>query len=257
MHRPVPEVDPELGPVDEDGFPREGPLSYDQADLALVLGSSLRHHRDQARLDWHLELNERVDFLDAQGQKRWVFPDLYVVVGLRQQHRRGPLRTWVVRRHPNVAFEFATAGSLAEDRGEKREKYRALGVDEYFLFDVDGVDIPGQLQAWRLDEGGEYQPIPRLASGRFHSRPLDLELAVVPERLAPGGAALRAFCPGTVSPLPTEREAEGLRVLQEKDAALQESGAALQEKDAALDAARARIEALEAALRKQGGAEPT
>lgn len=237
MHRPTPEVDPELGAVDADGFPREGASSYDQADLALLLGSSLRHHRDQARLDWHLELNERVDFLDAAGRKQWVFPDLYVVVGLRQQRRRGPFRTWVLERRPNVAFEFATAGSLTDDQGEKREKYRLMGVDEYFIFDVDGVDVPGLLQGWRLDEHGDHQPIPRLPSGRFHSRPLDLELAAVPERLAPGGFALRAFRPGGDVPLPSEREAEALR--------------ALQSRDAALDAARARIEALEDALRRR------
>jgi Uma2 family endonuclease len=234
--------------LDEDRLPREEPMNYDQATLATRLGSALRQHRDERRLPWHVGVNDAVDFrAEGEPRPRRVFPDLFALVGLAQLPP-GILRTWTLQRAPDVACEYSTADSIAEDRTAKRALYeRALAVPEYFVFDVEAVAIPGLLEGWRLDAQGEYRPIPRVPTPtkavRLHSERLGLDLEVVPYPFVAGRHEVRAFLPGSRAPLLTAEEELALR---EKAEAVR---AAVREKDEALREALARLAALEAAHR--------
>ncbi len=167
-----------------------------------------------------------------------------------------------------MCFEFAVSSSLVRDREEKPRLYAAMGVQEYFVFDVDKKAIPGLLEGFRRDpDRGHYLPIPSEQTGEGYARlrceTLGLDLAVVPEPLAEEGFALRAFLEDSLVPLPTREEARLARekdaalakkdaALAEKDAALVEKDAALVEKDAALRAAQGEIERLRQAFEERG-----
>ncbi len=255
MHEPATEPirKPPLPPpplFDEDGLPVEGPpMSSEQAVLACDLESILLLHAERRGLRWHVQVNDPVGYLgdekDEGDEKKkmaekWRFPDLYVVRGMRQRRGR-PLRLWVREPGPKVFFELSMSSSLAKDRGEKRALYQRLGVDEYFVFDVEQVGIEDVLEGYRLVRG-EYRPIapsrPDRGTVRWHSDVLDLDLEVVPSKDPRVELALRAFLPGEREPLPTRVEAE-------KEAEKEE---ALREKDEALRAAREEVERLEQEL---------
>jgi len=166
-----------------------------------------------------------------------VFPDVYVVVGVPQQGK-GPFRAVVHGRPPSAAFEFSVPDSLGMDRHQKRERYLAMGVPEYYVFDVEAREVPGLLEGWALEDGvyRPLAPVPSPRGGRrLASAVLGLELEPVTDPRCPEGYALRAFRPGAAEPLPTFEEAE-------RDAAAAER-----------DAAERRVAELEDRLRRFGG----
>lgn len=139
-----------------------------------------------------------------------MFPDVYVVVGVPQQGK-GPFRAVVHGRPPSAAFEFSVPDSLGMDRHQKRERYLAMGVPEYYVFDVEAREVPGLLEGWALEDG-VYRPLAAVPSPRggrrLASAVLGLELEPVSDPRCPEGYALRAFRPGAAEPLPTFEEAE-------------------------------------------------
>jgi len=219
-----PEIPEELSVMvkDAEGLPLEAPLTYDQARLAVWLHSALARHRDREGLRWHLGLNDRIDYLDADGSRGFKFPDLFVVQGLPQRSS-DPYKVWVRDLPPTVVVEFSVGSSLAGDRGEKRDVYERIGVAEYFVFDVAQVEVAGVLEGWRRDPAtGRFAPIAPVERrpdeiNRLPSRALGLDLAVVPDDLAPYGARLRAFRPDASDPLPTEEESAHAEALAAKD----------------------------------------
>lgn len=58
---------------------------------------------------------------------------------------------------PLLIIEVASRSTAANDRGEKRHAYAAIGVREYLVFDPDGGLLPTPLLAWRL-AGAGYVP---------------------------------------------------------------------------------------------------
>lgn len=138
--------------------------------------------------------------------------------------------------------ELCCESSYRRDLRSKVEVYRALGISEYFVFDVDRRHLPALLEGWRLTPAGDYQAIPpelaHFGLRRLHSRELALDLEVVHDRSAPGAFFLRAFLPGSADPLPTHAEAD----LQ----------AELRAREAELRAQAERIRELEEELRRRG-----
>ncbi|MBI3273120.1 MAG: Uma2 family endonuclease [Planctomycetes bacterium] len=128
-----------------------------------------------------------------------ISPDVYVVKGVPDR-QRDVYKVWEEGGHlPCFVLEVTSRSTRLEDLGAKMAKYRDdLGVKEYFLFDPRGEWIPGRLRGFVL-EGGVYQPIQALASGRLPSHELGLELGVV-------AGHLRFFEPGAAEPLPTRAE---------------------------------------------------
>ena len=79
-------------------------------------------------------------------------PDVLVAKGVGN-HFRLSFRVWEENAMPHVLFEIASRSTWREDVGEKRTLYASLGVQEYFLFDPEGVCLDPRLQGFRLDQG--------------------------------------------------------------------------------------------------------
>jgi hypothetical protein len=52
---------------------------------------------------------------------------------------------------PLFIAEVASRSTMADDVGDKRLAYEAIGVPEYIVFDPDGALLSTPLLAWRLD----------------------------------------------------------------------------------------------------------
>jgi Uma2 family endonuclease len=74
---------------------------------------------------------------------------------------------------PLFIAEIASETTRANDIGDKRHAYAAIGVPEYVVFDPGGYLLATPLVAWRLGERG-YEPWAAEANGWWQSAVLDL-----------------------------------------------------------------------------------
>ena len=155
-------------------------------------------------------------------------PDIMVVFGAVESPPRASWRVWREGGlTPDFVLEIASAGTVADDAGWKRDRYAAMAVREYWRFDSQGGELIRELLIGEvLDTQEEYRPLPvgRDAAGilRGHSELLGLDLCVV-------GSELRLYDPVSGEWLRSHAESE-----------------------AALSAAEARAARLEARLRAAG-----
>ena len=87
-----------------------------------------------------------------------VAPDVFVSFGVPPGQRA----SYSVRREgkpPDVVLEFASPSTVRNDAGEKKEKYRQLGVREYWLVDPVGGYHDPQVQGFQLVDGA-YEQLP-------------------------------------------------------------------------------------------------
>jgi Uma2 family endonuclease len=101
-------------------------------------------------------------------------PDAMVVKG-RPPGRRRVYKVWE-EGPPDFVLETTSASTRKEDLIEKRTKYAAIGVREYFLFDPTGDWLPDQLRAYTLVAGSYRQIVAR--EGQLRSAELDLVLRI-------------------------------------------------------------------------------
>jgi len=84
-------------------------------------------------------------------------PDVLVAFG-RPKGYRGSYRQWEEGGvAPQVVFEVLSPGNRPEEMDRKRAFYDVYGVEEYYLYDPDGIELSG----WRRQEG-RLLPIPQL-----------------------------------------------------------------------------------------------
>ncbi len=89
------------------------------------------------------------------------YPDLLVAFDVNPELYRQN-RGYIVSEQgkpPDLVLEFASPSTRANDNGEKRDFYAALGVREYWRFDETGDAESVQLVGETLVEGS-YQPLP-------------------------------------------------------------------------------------------------
>ena len=169
-------------------------------------------------------------------------PDVLVALGLGMR-KRMTYRVWREGKPPDWVLEVASPSTAHNDLGIKRDKYAAMGVREYWLFDPMGGLYRGlpRLQGLQLLRG-VYRPIaPRMDRGVAVIRSAVLSLDVRRE-----GELLRFRDVATGEDIPHHSE-EAARAEREAARAERE---ALERK-----AAQARVAELEAALRRvQAGA---
>ena len=151
-------------------------------------------------------------------------PDVFVVFGVPDHPRRSYF-VWREGKAPDFVLEIASASTVDHDLGDKRDRYAAMGVREYWRFDPTGEALDAPLECDVL-EGGQYRAVElaRDDDGTVwgHSPLLGLDI------YAPAGEGrLRLYDPV---------KGEWLRNLPESEAALAESEAALAESEAALAA---------------------
>jgi hypothetical protein len=123
-----------------------------------------------------------------------------LVHGVRKWDR--PIyKLWEEGRAPSLVIEVTSSSTKDEDLNDKKEIYRRLGVEEYFLFDPYGDYLEPQLQGYRL-ESNWYVPMSPEWDGSLVSRTVGL-------RLRTEGDRLRLVDPKPGRPLPWgEEEAE-------------------------------------------------
>lgn len=135
---------------------------------------------------------------------------------------------------PPLLLEIASEGTVAYDRGAKRNGYFLAGVQEYLVFDPAGEWITAQVEAWRRGDEDEVVPWQAAADGRWHSATVGISFAVE-------GMLLRVYDTDG-RPLPTFREQARLRAAQELE--ITEQRQALSERQQQLDALQQELAAL-------------
>ena len=173
-------------------------------------------------------------------------PDLFVALAAEE---RGDLDSYKLWKEPipDFVLEDLSPGNWRRDAVDKRELYRRLGVQEYWMFDEtgrrlrddSGARIGEWLVGYRLCDG-EYKRVLANDAGRLASEVLGLELCVRDK-------LVRFYDPETARYLPTYGESQAQTEAAEARAAEERAGREAAEQRAA--AALARIEALEAELR--------
>jgi Uma2 family endonuclease len=164
-------------------------------------------------------------FWEEGNPRARISPDCYVVFDVTPQPRDSYMAWREGGRLPAVVFEFTSCKTQREDTRKKRPLYeRVLCIREYFQFDPTGDYLAPHLQGFRLDEAGNYQPLP-LQEDRLHGQQLGLDLVIDGERL-------RLFDPRSGQFLLTPVEAAARTI---------EQAARLEAQEAELKALRARL----------------
>ena len=151
-------------------------------------------------------------------------PDVFVVFGVPDHPRRSYF-VWREGKAPDFVLEIASASTVDHDLGDKRDRYAAMGVREYWRFDPTGEALDAPLECDVLEDG-EYRAVElaRDADGTVwgHSPLLGLDI------YAPAGEGrLRLYDPV---------KGEWLRNLPESEAALMAAQADLAATEADLAA---------------------
>ena len=183
--------------------------------------ASLHALEEYFRLDpnAYVSGNIFVYYLDENGERQSVAPDILVVFGVEKKERR-TYKIDAEGKGPDIVIELTSSSTKAEDQVLKHYIYANLGVREYFLFDPYSETIKPALRGFRL-EGGEYVP---MAGETLRSEVLGLELKVENNRL-------RFYDPKTGERLRTPEEAEAAR--REAEAARRTAEAARRTAEAA------------------------
>jgi Uma2 family endonuclease len=186
-------------------------------------------------------------FVDARGRAQRCDPDLIVMPFPNTGH--GSLRRRDMPRPPDCVIEVASASTVANDLGGKKDWYAGMGVREYWILDpVDSRDpahfergllLPdGPLMGWRLVQG-RYEPLEthwdadaRSWSAYAPALDCDILLSQALHREETDGG-YRILDPETGEPLPSDRE---------KDELLAKQDELLEGKDARLEQQRQRLE---------------
>ena len=144
-----------------------------------------------------------------EGRTKTVAPDVMVIPGVGNDHRRRSFFTWRENGAvPAVVFEMASQGTWRKDLSGKRRMYERRGVKEYFIFDPENLYLTeGPLLGFRLD-GLRYRTLTPV-EGALSS---DLGFDIRPE-----GEMLRLIDRATGIPIPTPGETmEQARIAEEQ-----------------------------------------
>jgi Uma2 family endonuclease len=185
-------------------------IEYPESD-GKPLGETDTHRREIlaiiAMLEQHFAANADVYisgnlmFYYEKGEPSAVVsPDVFVVKGVPKRERR-TYKLWEEQRAPAIIFEITSRSTRLEDKGNKRELFALLRVQEYFLFDPLAEYLKPPLQGFTL-RGDEYVAITPDVDGAFVSAELGL-------LIYRDGAYLRLIDRATNQPLlrPSEQDA--------------------------------------------------
>ena len=70
-------------------------------------------------------------------------------------------------------MEFSSEGTYQNDLSNKMDHYARMGIQDYFLYDAEGLYLPQRLMGV-TSVNGRYEPIPVDADGGIYSEALDL-----------------------------------------------------------------------------------
>lgn len=191
---------------------------YPDSDGEPMAASDL--HRDQ--LIWTLQTLEShfapqpdvyisgdiLMYYEKGVPRRVVAPDVLVVFGLG----RGPRRTykvWEEGKTPDFVMEFSSESTYQNDLSGKRELYAELDIQDYFLYDAEGLYLPSPLMGFQLVEG-VYVEVPVGVVGGLHSPVLNLDFHVEDEGLGIYDPVVREWLHTPAETAETRAEQEAL-----------------------------------------------
>ncbi len=167
--------------------------------------------------------------------RKSVSPDVLVTFGMGKKNRRTYL-VWEEGKIPDFVMEFSSKGTYRNDLGSKMELYASLGIQDYFLYDAEGLYLSSPIMGFTLVDG-VYVPISAGPDGGLHSAALDLDFSV-------GEVGLGIYDPVAGAWLQTPAESATARADREATRAeLQTIRADMAESRADEEAARADQEA--------------
>ena len=108
--------------------------------------------------------------------QRVVSPDVLIVFGVGQGPRR-TYKVWEEGKTPDFVMEFSSESTYENDLTGKRSLYASLAIQDYFLYDAEGLYLPSPLIGFQLVEG-MYVEVPVGADGGLRSGVLGLEFHV-------------------------------------------------------------------------------
>lgn len=134
-------------PMAETDFQR-APLTYCVEALGI-------HFADNP--DVYVSGNLLVYYQEGNPRKSFA-PDVFVVFGVPKKLR--PIyKIWEEGKAPDVVIEILSHKTWKNDRRDKKQLYRRLGVKEYFLYDPIGDYLDNRLEGYWLDETGQYRQL--------------------------------------------------------------------------------------------------
>ena len=149
-------------------MPAEAPDEYPSED-GLPMASSIEHalwmiacfrvllHWFRGRTDVFVGIDLLVFYM--RGNKRAsVAPDVFVSFGVPMR-KLPSYKVWEAGKPPDVVWEFGSRSTVKGDAGEKKEKYRGMGVREYWLVDPDGGYHDRRVRGFEL-VNGQYVELP-------------------------------------------------------------------------------------------------
>ena len=108
--------------------------------------------------------------------RKSVAPDVLVTFGMGKKNRRTYL-VWEEGKIPDFVMEFSSKGTYRNDLGSKMELYASLGIQDYFLYDAEGLYLSSPIMGFTLVDGS-YTPISESPNRRLHSTALNLDFSV-------------------------------------------------------------------------------
>ena len=105
--------------------------------------------------------------------RKSISPDVLVCFGINPKLRR-TYRIWEEGKAPDFVMEFSSKSTYDKDLGEKMDVYASLGIQDYFLYDAEGLYLPSPLMGFTLVDG-VYVAIPPGERGGFRASVLDLD----------------------------------------------------------------------------------
>ena len=150
---PVPAEDSVEYPS-EDGIPM---ATSDKHVLRMMECYRMLVHWFLGRLDMYIGMDLLVYYVRGDNTVS-VAPDVFVSFGVPKRSRPS-YKVWEEGKPPDVVWEFGSESTASEDAGEKKEKYRRMGVREYWLVDPDGEYHDRRVHGFEL-VSGEYVELP-------------------------------------------------------------------------------------------------
>ncbi len=154
--RPAPPVPAEdlVEYPSEDGIPMAASLKHARRMMA---GFRTLEHRFQGPPDVFVGIDLLV-YYERGNNGKSVAPDVFVSFGVPQRDLPS-YKVWEEGKPPDVVWEFGSRSTVKGDAGEKKEKYRRMGVREYWLVDLDAGYHDRPLKGFEL-VNGKYVELP-------------------------------------------------------------------------------------------------
>ena len=90
--------------------------------------------------------------------RKCISPDVLVCFGINPKLRK-TYKTWEEGKAPDFVMEFSSDSTYEKDLNEKMDIYASLEIQDYFLYDAEGLFLPSPLMGFSLEDG-LYMPIP-------------------------------------------------------------------------------------------------